>query len=246
MAELDDTRRNALLAEVRKAAEEEMEPYLQHIREGFQRVFKLGAAARKHVEPHRPDAEQRRETSDDIFRAIVVLTHAYLEDFLRTLAKAFLPMADERTINDVPLVGLGSTGRAEKFLLGKLIQHKGKLIEDVIRESVDAYLERSSFNSATEIVSFLERLGLNNEREDEKLSVVDKMIRRRHLIVHRADKAGTQLQAIDPTEVLHWVDVTYQFMESLVVHILMKKYTPEVLAGLFKLKVEPSQPAETN
>jgi hypothetical protein len=241
VAELENILKDPVVAAFEKAAREEMEPYLQHISEGFQRVFKLGRAAKTRIKPEEPGAKERRETSDDIFRAIVVLTHAYLEDFLRTLAKAFLPMADERTINDVPLVGLGSSsGRAEKFYLGKLIQHRGKRIDDVIQESVDEYLERSSFNSATEIMSFLERLGLKDiEKQDEKLSVVDTMIRRRHLIVHRADRAGNQLQAIDPDEVLLWVEVTYEFMGKLIRPMLLKKYTPEVLAERFNIKLVP-------
>jgi uncharacterized protein (DUF2236 family) len=59
-------------------------------------------------------------------------------------------------------------------------------------------------------------MGLKNiDKLDEKLSVLDKMIHRRHVIVHRADRAGNQLQAIDPDEVLLWVEITHEFMWKL-------------------------------
>src|ERR1700682_279232 len=88
MTELDDIRRAPAVAAFEKEVQKVVEPYHRHLREGFARVFKLGRAAMNRIKPDTPGAKQRRETSDDIFRAIVVLTHAYLEDFLRTLAKA--------------------------------------------------------------------------------------------------------------------------------------------------------------
>ena len=56
-----------------------------------------------------------------------------------------LPIANEDAPNDVPLVG--GSGRSEKFQLGKLARHRGKKIDDVIRESVAAYMERYTFNN---------------------------------------------------------------------------------------------------
>jgi hypothetical protein len=87
MSGLDDIRRNPAVADFEKEVRRVLEPYQQHHKEGFQQVFRLGRAAMSRIKPDKPGAKQRRETSDDIFRAMVVLTHAYLEDFLRTVAK---------------------------------------------------------------------------------------------------------------------------------------------------------------
>ena len=165
------------------------------------------------------------ESADDIFRATVVLLHAYLEDFLRTLGTAFLPDADVKVLDDVPLVG----GR-EKFSLGKLAQHRGKMVDEVIRDSVSEHLDRRSFNSVTEIISFLEKMGVRpktgdwgadleaiSQRVQEKsggMAALDAMIRRRHSIVHRADKTknGDGLEAITLDEFDVWRRTTYLFM----------------------------------
>ena len=56
-----------------------------------------------------------------------------------------MPTADEETLNKIPLAG--ASGRAEKFQLGRLAEHRGKKVDDVIRESVEAYMERSTLNS---------------------------------------------------------------------------------------------------
>jgi hypothetical protein len=77
----------------------------------------------------------------DILRAGVVLLHASLEDFLRSLAAVFLPAAEEKVLDSIPLVGTVQTGHPEKFFLGKLAVHRGKKVDNVIAESVKKYLD---------------------------------------------------------------------------------------------------------
>lgn len=170
------------------------------------------------------------ESVDDILRAAVVLNHAYLEDFLRTLGTVFLPNADVSVLDNVPLAGSGTRNRTEKFSLGKLAQYRGKMVDDVIRISVLEDLERRSFNSVTEMISFLETIGVTPTNGDwnsdlENLSqavqencggmaALEEMIRRRHNIVHRADKTkggdGLEPLSFDDFEV--WRRTTYIFM----------------------------------
>ncbi len=154
------------------------------------------------------------ETSNDIMRAVVVLNHAYLEDFLRTLARIMMPFAPEM-LSRVPLAG--SSGRAEKFTLESLAKHRTKTVDSLIQESVSEHLDRSNFNNALQIVSFLEDLGVTLTSDDKLLlPTIDRMIQRRHLIVHRADriKRGSeyQLQPIERDEVTGWVVATSDFM----------------------------------
>jgi hypothetical protein len=208
-------------AYLEKAADRDFVPYVKLASEGIQRNLKLVSEA----------AKADKEAQAEILRAVVVLNHAYLEDFLRNLALSRLPIASEETLNRIPLVG--SAGRAEKFLLGKLAEHRGKKIDDVIRESVSAHLERSTFNSVTEIMSLLQSVNIKLPRlededtpsrmlpklpiADDTLAALDAMMKRRHHIVHRADKekTGDGLQAITDSEVVLWLTSTMMFMLSL-------------------------------
>ena len=159
---------------------------------------------------------------DDVLRAAVVFGHALLEDSLRTLAANLLPRQNESTLNDVPLAGLNNNGRPEKFLLGKLVSYKGKLVDDVIRESAWEYLERSTFNNTGDIGRLLETLGFHVSDHNKVFPMLDQMMQRRHLIVHRADKIkrldsnSYELQPIDGREVLKWIGSTGHFLSSLV------------------------------
>src|SRR5437016_7437376 len=105
---------------LREAVEKDLEPYNARLVEGVERVNKLLWTAGQLTNPliGRGQLDDRtREASQDILRAAVVLTHAYLEDFLRTIARAILPSGDENCLSSIPLAGL--PGRPDKFALGK-------------------------------------------------------------------------------------------------------------------------------
>src|SRR5258706_3639980 len=71
----------------------------------------------------------RRSVGDtDVLRSAVVLIHASLEDFLRSLERAYLPKAGSTVLKEIPLKGVGRSGRAEKFSLGDLVEHRGKTV----------------------------------------------------------------------------------------------------------------------
>jgi hypothetical protein len=81
-----------LKARMEAAFLEDVIQYRQHIHEGLQRATRLVLSS-----------SDLGEMADEVLRAVVVLTHAYLEDFLRQLAQAILPTADESVLNEVPL-----------------------------------------------------------------------------------------------------------------------------------------------
>jgi hypothetical protein len=216
-----------------RASEVHFKPFVTHISEGVHRGLKLVQAAAQ---------IEDKETSEEILRAVVVLNHAYLEDFLRNLALWLVPLGDEETLNKIPLVG--TAGRSEKFQLGKLAQHRGKKIDAVIRESVAAHMERSTFNSVTEIMTFLASINVNLKRREEEtkssasefphlaitedtLSQLEAMMKRRHHIVHRADKTkpGASLQRITEGEVAGWLTVTMFFTLSVTIENFMQRHS---------------------
>jgi hypothetical protein len=216
---------------VARAGEVHFKPYVKLIGEGLQRGMNLVLQAGK----------GDKETAAEILRAVVVLNHAYLEDFLRNVALWLMPIAGEETLNKIPLAGV--TGRAEKFQLGKLAEHRGKKIDDVIRKSVEAYMERSTFNNVTEIMAFLDSVNvkLPSREEIERspseiprlpiegdvLRLLDAMMKRRHHIVHRADKAmtGDGLQEITDTDVMSWLAATMTFTLSIAIENFMQRHS---------------------
>ena len=78
-------------------------------------------------------------------------------------------------------------GRAEKFLLGALDEHRGKTVDQLIHESVENYLDRESFGSSYDVNEVLTQMGLDNAPFKPLYADLDQMMKRRHRIVHEAD-----------------------------------------------------------
>lgn len=125
----------------------------------------------------------------DILRATTVLAHSTLEDYLRNLLNWKLPQQNKDKINHIPLVGTSESGRATKFTLGDLVIHKGKTVDSLINTSVSEYLGTVSFNDTSDIASALTGISLIvTPQIQNTFTVLNEMIKRRHNIVHRADR----------------------------------------------------------
>lgn len=194
-----------------KQLEGRLRPFVDRVGENIRRISRLMSFF---------DELEKHEGRDDILRAAVVFTHANLEDFLRTLAAELLPAGDENSFKDIPLAGTDSFGRGEKFALGQLAQHRGKTVDDLLRQSVSDYLSRSNYNNTTEIASLLVKLGFRPEEHNKAFDAIDRMIERRHQIVHRADSriesGKAVLQPIKPDDVVEWLKATHSFTTSLI------------------------------
>jgi RiboL-PSP-HEPN len=216
--------------EFERQMEARLRPYLNRISENIDRAVRL-LQLFEHL------CEIEAEGRQDILRAAVVFIHAYLEDFLRTLASELLPAVDGNSLQDIPLAGSGSFGRSEKFVLGQLVQHRGKTVDDLLRESVSEYLSRSNYNNTTEIALLLTRLGFKPEEHNERFAEIDQMIQRRHQIVHRADRvdeSGTPvLQPIEREQVTAWLAATHGLTASLMTPLMRR------LPQLLKTKSRP-------
>jgi hypothetical protein len=198
-------------------------PYFARLAENNQRVNRL-------LQFFDEDLKER-EGGEDILRAAVVLIHASLEDFLRTLASELLPAGDENSLKDIPLAGSGSFGRNEKFVLGQLAQHRGKTVDELLRQSVADNLGRSNYNNTKEIAQLLTKIGFKPEEHNDEFAAIDQMIQRRHQIVHRADRVDARpvpvLQHIERPQVADWLTATYNFTARLIVPLM--KRLPDLL-----------------
>ena len=185
------------------------------------------------------------QAQQEILRALIVLTHAHLEDFLRTLAIAFLPSAGEKFLNDVPLVDVSATGRPEKFFLGKLVRHRGKKIDDLIQESVVQYFDHVSINSADDIARLLESVGFKVADHDARFPELGELMRRRHVIVHRADRIRDVnsredvLQRVDAEQVRVWIGAVDDFINTLLAPIMTKKIPVEEILRRLGIETSP-------
>lgn len=166
---------------------------------------------------------RRGHKKTDVLRAGAVLLHASLEDVLRSLAYWKLPVAASNVLESVPLVG----GSAIKFTLGTLAAHRGKTVDDLIKESTDASLERSSYNNPGEVKNLLQAIGLNTAPLAAFMLTLDQAMMRRHQIVHRADanpdpqpgQGNHRVANISPTTLDGWIANTEQLVAAVLAQV---------------------------
>lgn len=148
--------------------------------------------------------------STDILRATVVLLHAAFEDMCRSVERHMTPYATKEAVNEIPLKGTGDKGHASKFFLGELLPFRGRTVDDVIQESQREYLSRATYNSVDDLYSLLTKYGLKKKHFDPYLDDIAAITKRRHRIVHQADrneakgKGQHQFQSIGKSTVYRW------------------------------------------
>lgn len=175
-----------------------------------ERVVQLIRLAEQ-IEAQEPDLKRH---GDDLLRAAVVFLHATVEELLRGLAGLYLPNAGEEVLNKVPIAGSRDMLNAEKFHLGRLVQHRGKTVDEVIQQSVRDHIARRTFSSVAEICSMFQLLGFSiGESGRKNFARMDALMARRHDIVHRADilKSASAPTPIDAETVRDWHDAVLEF-----------------------------------
>jgi hypothetical protein len=201
----DDPETNALREDLQAQMVAIIRRQVASSKSNFDRIARLLEASAE-----QPDFEDR-------LRAAVVFMHATLEDLLRTIGQASLPNAPESVLNNIPLFGSKDSLRAEKFWLGRLAGFRGRLVDDVITESVRGYLERLTFNTTTDVSNHLVACGFEQETMElvtAKLPEIGELMKRRHQIVHRSDvpPGASSPQPIDVATVKRWLNNLFGFL----------------------------------
>lgn len=123
----------------------------------------------------------------DLLRSAVVFLHATLEDLLRSIAEWRLieqPPAD--FLKNLPLPD--GPGRQTKFDLGQLSRFRGESVEAVIAKAITGFLSKSNYNNVGDVKKVLEQSRVDTADVDDPLAArIMALMKRRHLIVHRAD-----------------------------------------------------------
>lgn len=160
------------------------------------------------------------EQGEDLLRAVVVWLHGALEDTMRLHITSALKEAGSAVLDRVPLVGAAGPLRAEKFYLGALAQFRGRAVDDVISESIDAYAQRLTFNNFGDVAAALHLLGLDVDRLDSLkdaavIEAVNALCERRHRIVHEGDLTGgmrPELRPLAKETVVGWQRVVLSYI----------------------------------
>ena len=135
----------------------------------------------------------RKDTkTTDLLRAAVVVLHASMEDYLRSLRIAHFDAMTAEQVACIPLVSPdGNPDKGvKKFTFKELYRHKERTVGDLMRESLEENLEAfSSYSDVGQVITTLQTLGINDEAlSQEDRSILQEMIKRRHNIVHKADR----------------------------------------------------------
>jgi hypothetical protein len=181
--------------------------------------------------PIKPPAQVEDDIKDDILRAAVVLLHATLEDFLRFIACRFVPFSNEDILNTIGLAGGSHTGRPEKFFLGKLGQHRGKTVDQLISESVEAHFDNRSFNNTNDISQVLQSAGVPLDVVEKFYPSLSQLMTRRHEIVHRGDliasgnkQSEREAAPIEANRVEEWYKTVFSFLTEVATHHLKASF----------------------
>ena len=164
---------------------------------------------------------RRGHQKGDVLRAALVLLHASMEDVLRSLAYWKLPTASLAVLENINVVGISS----KKMHVGALAVHRGKSVNEVIKESIDASLERSNYNNCREVVVLLDSIGLNTAPLEIHLPRIESAMKRRHRIVHRADANPTigrgrhQVSSISPADLDKWITTLESFVRDVLAQV---------------------------
>jgi len=156
----------------------------------------------------------------EILRAAIVFLHASLEDVLRSIAAKHVSHSNPDLLKDVPFLNSGI--RPKKITLTDLLQYQGETIEGLINKSVNQWLEHRSFNDCNDIAAFLQRIEIDCTACSSEFAALDEMIKRRHKIVHNADRRDVYdeskhpiLESTDRGTVEMWRESVQNFVVQL-------------------------------
>jgi hypothetical protein len=132
------------------------------------------------------------------------------------------PCIRDLRLKDVPLEGKKPRSG---FTLDDLAAHRGKTVNDLIASSVSASLAESSFNHPGEVDRVLEKISLAKTLLDPYRDDLGSMMKRRHWIVHRADRNTTSgpghhsALPLPQTTVVRWSVAMEQFGDDVLTRL---------------------------
>lgn len=173
--------------------------------------------------------KKRRKQSTketDLLRVAIMLLHSSMEDYLRSILKIKLPeIGTKEVLKKIPLLSSdpNQDRRNTKFDFSELIEYKEITIQKIIEQSVEKYLDEVSFNDVKDITTNLSSININLSQElrNGYYPILTQMIKRRHCIVHEADRyisPDYRIRSTKPINVKtveNYVDTVDKFMNEI-------------------------------
>lgn len=159
--------------------------------------------------------------AQDVLRAAVVFLHASLEEVIRNLYVLRLPNVAPEKLDEIPLAGTAGLRRPPKLLLGALVQFRGDFVENVIKRSIDAYVDTFNLNNVNELAKCLELAEIEVESLRLHFPALNELMQRRHQIVHQMDRTNeldpltSPLSTLDVRAVERWEIALESFIQDL-------------------------------
>ncbi len=146
------------------------------------------------------------ELNTDVLRSAVVLLHATLEECLRSISYSKLPSASADELKKIP----------HKISISKVAEYRDKTIDRLLRDSLSEHLGRATYNNKDDISRALKSLSISTSGLD--LVSLETAIKRRHSIVHRADRSNVDgghgpISSIQAAHVERWVEHVEKFVQ---------------------------------
>jgi hypothetical protein len=159
--------------------------------------------------------------AQDVLRAAVVFLHASLEEVIRNLYVRRLPNVAPEKLDEIPLAGTPGLRRPTKLLLGALVQFRGEFVENVIKKSIDAYVDTFNLNNVNELAHCLELAEIEVDPLRSHFPALNELMLRRHQIVHQMDRTNeldpltAPLSSLDVQTVERWELALESFVQDL-------------------------------
>ena len=191
---------------------------LQEFRQNHGRVSNLIAVYRALQDGRRQG--RRDAQSADTLRAAVVFLHSALEEVFRNLFLWKLPEGSASALNTIPLKT--ETNRSKGFFLGDLLPYDGRFVHNVIRESIEAHVDRMSINNLADLREGLRLIEIDTNQFEAFYPKLAACMARRHQIVHQMDRnhdvgpGSARVQTISVRQVVDWQENTHNFVHELI------------------------------
>ena len=161
----------------------------------------------------------------DVLRSAIVFLHSSFEEYFRNVLRDVLPTTC--TQEDLQKISFTTKDgkHIDKLTVGNLLQYKGKTIDDLVADFIGDTLDTTSFNNYSDIVNWAQKIkvDLSSFTSQDK---IEKLIKRRHKIVHEADNNKTDkmnkpysLTAIQESVVKEWLDAVQDLVKMIDVQI---------------------------
>ena len=156
--------------------------------------------------------EGKEYKSTDILRSATVFLHSSFEEYFRNVLREALPrICTQEDLQKISFITKEGK-HIEKLAVSSLVQYRGKNIDDLIADFIGDTLDSTSFNNYSDIINWAQKIkvDLSAFTAQEK---IEKLIQRRHKIVHEADnnktdkmKSEYSLTPIKEYIVKEWLD----------------------------------------